>query len=159
MGISSISGPGVISWLGAVGVRHFETQEPSDLEYDPQLCVVAEWRDPEALYLDHVDNAVTEEMLHDAEKGEKLSYAWYKLPVARILKLYSSLMDGVGSRGPIPEGMEAEAALRIDNFIKEHTAIKERVLVLAQEFKHREGYTPTQWDLLKFARVAKNELQ
>ena len=28
------------------GVEHFITQMPADLEYDPQLSVVAEWRDP-----------------------------------------------------------------------------------------------------------------
>ena len=37
MGISRISSPGVARWLAAFGVRRFETQEPSDLEYDPQL--------------------------------------------------------------------------------------------------------------------------
>ena len=31
MGISRISSRGVILWLGAFGVKQFETQEPSDL--------------------------------------------------------------------------------------------------------------------------------
>jgi hypothetical protein len=52
MGISHISSPGLRKWLSAFGVTHFETQEPSDLEYDPQLVVVAEWRDPETLRKD-----------------------------------------------------------------------------------------------------------
>jgi len=33
-GILHISSPGLRKWLAAFGVRHFETQEPSDLEYD-----------------------------------------------------------------------------------------------------------------------------
>src|SRR5262249_3111516 len=41
-GLSTISAPGLRRWLADFGVRHFETQEPSDLEYDPQLVVVAE---------------------------------------------------------------------------------------------------------------------
>jgi len=47
-GLSTISAAGLRRWLSAFGVRHFETQEPSDLEYDPQLVVVAEGRDAAA---------------------------------------------------------------------------------------------------------------
>ena len=53
-GLSTISSIGTRNWLAAFGVKNFETQEPSDLEYDPQLSVVAEWRDPETLYKDHI---------------------------------------------------------------------------------------------------------
>ena len=60
---STISSPGLRRWLAGFGVTHFETQEPSDLEYDPQLVVVAEWRDPKALRDDHIDNAVIDVML------------------------------------------------------------------------------------------------
>ncbi len=45
-GLSTISSKGTRNWLAAFGVKYFETQEPSDLEYDPQISVVAEWRDP-----------------------------------------------------------------------------------------------------------------
>src|SRR5574342_1106472 len=55
MRISHISSPGVTAWLAAFGVKHFETQEPADLEYDPQLVVVAEWRNLETLFKDHAD--------------------------------------------------------------------------------------------------------
>src|SRR5262249_42057408 len=48
-GPTFISDPVVSAWLASVGVRHFETQAPADLEYDPQLRVVAEWRDRAAL--------------------------------------------------------------------------------------------------------------
>ena len=40
----------VVNWLSDFGVEHFITQMPADLEYDPQLSVVAEWRDPETLF-------------------------------------------------------------------------------------------------------------
>src|SRR5258705_8038634 len=36
-GTTFISSPAVVGWLGSVGVRHFETEEPADLEYDSQL--------------------------------------------------------------------------------------------------------------------------
>jgi len=86
MGLSHLSTPGVTAWLSALGVRYFETQEPSDLEYDPQLRVVAEWRDPETLFKDHADNAVIDVMLEAAEHGEKLSYNYWLLPPVRVAK-------------------------------------------------------------------------
>ena len=66
---STISSGGVIKWLGDFGVENFITQMPSDLEYDPQLTVVAEWRNPETLRQDHVDNAVMDALYEEAEKG------------------------------------------------------------------------------------------
>jgi len=154
MGISRISSPGVRSWLAAFGVTHFETQEPADLEYDPQLYVVAEWRDPETLFKDHVDNAVIDAMLENADNGERLRYAWNLLPVGRLMKAYSWLLNRFGSVGPIPEGMDAAAALRHKQFNAMHTAIQERTLALAREFKARQGYVAPYWELLKLARRA-----
>ncbi len=158
-GISNISSIGVRSWLAAFGVRYFQTQEPSDLEYDPQLTVVAEWRDPETLYKDHLDNAVIDIMLEGAEKGERLKYDWYMLPVGRFLKLYSVILNRFEKFGPIPEGMSAESALINDRFSKTHTSIKERAVVLADQFEKENGYRPPYWELIKLARIAKEEIQ
>ncbi len=154
MGLSNISGKGIKSWLSAFGVRHFETQEPSDLEYDPQLRVVAEWRDPETLFKDRVDNAIIDVMLEQADSGKVLSYNLYMLPVARVLKAYSSLLNLFDGIGPIPEGMDAAAALKNDLFTKTHNAVKARVLVLVEEFRKSNGYTPPYWELVKLARIA-----
>jgi hypothetical protein len=159
MGISHISSPGIAAWLAAFGVTHFETQEPSDLEYDPQLCVVAEWRDPETLYQDHVDNAVVEVMLEGAERGDQLGYKWYLLPLARCMKGYSVLLNAVGKVGPIPEGMNATAALRHAQFNKTHGTIKAKVLIMARSFQQQNGYRPPYWELLLLTRRAKNEWQ
>ena len=86
MGISTISNPGLRRWLASFGVKNFETQEPSDLEYDPQMLVVAEWRDPGTLFADHIDNAVIDAMLEGAERGDRLEYPWYQLPLVRLAK-------------------------------------------------------------------------
>ena len=137
MGVSRISTPGVRSWLAAFGVKHFETQSPSDLEYDPQLVVVAEWRDGEALYQDHVDNAILDAMLERAEQGQQLIYDWYLLPLGRIMKAYSFVMNVFGAVGPIPEGMDAAAALKNDHFSQWHRRVKARVLAEAKTFELR----------------------
>jgi hypothetical protein len=158
-GISHISSPGLRKWLAAFGVRHFETQEPSDLEYDPQLVVVAEWRDQATLKKDHDDNAVTEVMLEGAEKGDELHYQWYLLPLGRIVKGYSVVMNLFGKPGPIPEGMSTTAALRTQYYDKQHGAIKERLTLKADKFKAENGYAPPYWELVKLARVAKDEVE
>lgn len=158
MGISSISSPGIARWLSYFGVIYFKTQEPSDLEYDPQLRVIAEWRDTETLFKDHIDNAIIEVMLELAESGKELNYSWYMLPIARMTKLYSSLLNVFGLVGPVPEGMSATAALRNKRLTDDHNAIKERVESMAIEFKKQNNYTAPYWQLLESTKKAMLEL-
>lgn len=154
--ISRISAPGSRSWLAALGVRNFEPRAPSTLEYDPQLRVVAEWRDPETLYDDHIDNVVTEAMLEGAGRGDRLGYPPAILPFVRLAKLYSVIAHALGGDGPIPPGLSASTALRIRDFNRRHRKIKEQVIAAAQEFHHREGYVPPEWELLSFAKRARD---
>ena len=158
MGMSTISTPGLQSWLAAFGVRHFVTQEPSDLEYDPQLAIVAEWRDPLTLFKDHLDNAVIDVMLELAEEGEDLSYDWYALPAARVVKAYSLALNLFGGIGPIPEGMTATAALRNTVFTSKHEAIKRGLEVRATAYASERGYAPPYWELVRLARAARDSL-
>lgn len=157
-GVSHISSPGLRKWLGAFGVRHFETQEPSDLEYDPQFRVVAEWRDPATLKKDRMDNAVTEVMLEGAEKGDEIGYQWYLLPVARIVKAYSMLLNKFGKAGPIPEGMSATTALRTQDYMDKHKAIEKRLAAKAEQYKKKHGYEAPYWALVSLAREAKEQI-
>ncbi len=152
MGRSTISRPGLRDWLASFGVRHFETQEPSDLEYDPQLAVVAEWRDPAALFEDHVDNAVTDAMLEGAERGDRLGYPWYELPLARLLKGWSLLRAATGGAAVIPEGMSPSAALRNRHYGARHDGYAQQVLHRAAAWRRERGYTPPYWVLVALAR-------
>ena len=154
MGLSHLSGRGVTSWLGLLGARHFDTQEPSDLEYDPQLRIVAEWHDSNTLYQDHVDNAIIDVLLEGAERGETLAYNWYLLPLARLSKIYSASLNLFGRVGPIPEGMSATSALRTRRFMARHALIKQRVEAQSRQFQTESGYRPPYWALIKLARLA-----
>lgn len=158
MGMSTISSPGVAAWLASFGVRYFETQEPSDLEYDPQLRVVAEWRDPETLLKDHVDNAIIESLLEGAEAGEKIPVRWYLLPVVRVVKLYSVVLNMLGKEGPIPEGMSATSSLRHLWLVGRHETMRGLVWADVERFRRENLYTPPYWELLKMARRAKASL-
>ena len=152
--ITTMSSPGIVNWLGDFGVRYFETQAPADLEYDPQLVVVAEWRDMGALWDDHVDNAVTEAMLEKADRGLRLGYDWYLLAPARLVKAYSIILNYFGKVGPIPEGMSTPVALKSMSLDKLHKQIKKRVLAEAAVFQQKNGYRPPYWELVKMAGEA-----
>jgi Permuted papain-like amidase enzyme, YaeF/YiiX, C92 family len=154
MGLSTISRPGLRQWLGSFGVRHFATQEPSDLEYDPQVTVVAEWRDAAALFEDHIDNAVTDAMLEGAERGDRLTYPWYQLPMARLLKGWSWVVQRTGRPGTIPEGMAPAAALRNRGYGARHDALAAEVRTAAESWRAERGYAPPYWVLLELARAA-----
>jgi hypothetical protein len=151
MGLSHISSTTVAAWLGSLGVCHFETQEPSDLEYDPQLRVVAEWRDPEALMKAHVDDAVTDAMLMNAPAGAPLTYNPAMLPVTRVAKGYSLLLNLMGKIGPVPEGMSATTALRVKAYRTAHSVTAAKVVARAAAFKTKAGYSPPYWRLVELA--------
>jgi hypothetical protein len=153
-GLSHISSPGLAAWLAAFGVRHFVTEEPSDLEYDPQLTVVAEWRDPDVLFRDHVDNAVVDVLLEHAEHGRRLGYPAARLPFARLAKAYSVALNLVGSVGPVPEGMSAASALRSQRLDEIHAALAGDVLAAAARFTVERGRRPPYWTLVQMARDA-----
>ena len=157
MGLSHISSPTVAAWLGSLGVRHFETQEPSDLEYDPQLSVVAEWRTPEALMKAHVDDAVTDAMLMAAPEGSPLDYNAAMLPVTRLVKGYSWLLNLMGKIGPVPEGMSATTALRVKAFREAHSNAAAQVMQRADAFRQQHGYAVPYWELVQLADSAIKE--
>lgn len=159
MGMSRISSPTLAAWLGSLGVRHFETQEPADLEYDPQLQVVAEWREVPALWQAHLDDAVADAMLDQAPPGRPLPYSPWMLPPARVAKAWSLALNAVGRRGPVPEGMSATSALRADAFKAEHRAVKVRLDPLAAGFRKAHGYSPPYWELVRMAGQALEALR
>ncbi|MEQ9309793.1 MAG: YiiX/YebB-like N1pC/P60 family cysteine hydrolase [Balneolaceae bacterium] len=149
---STISSFGVVTLLNTFGVENFVTQMPSDLEYDPQLSVVAEWRNSETLYDDHLYNAVIDVMLESAENGVNIDYNYFLLPIVRTLKAYSRIKNRFGSIGPIPEGMSATQALKSDAFISKHEEIKILTDNKVKEFHQKEGYLPPYWEMVKLAR-------
>lgn len=153
-GLSTITAPGLRRWLASFGVTQFTTQEPSDLEYDPQLVLVAEWRDAATLHGDRIDNAVIDAMLEGAERGDPLGYAWYQLPVVRILKGWSWVRQQFGGVGPVPEGMSARAALRNRAFGERQRRIAEAVHLEVAAQERDRGYPLTYWKILELARTA-----
>ena len=153
-GVSTISSPGIINWLGAFGVENFVTQMPGDLEYDPQLAVVAEWRNPETLMKDHIDNAVMDALISKADGGAQIGYNHWMLPIARVIKGWSWLQNKFGYPGVIPEGMSATQGLKNEYFVNMYESISEKTLLAAHQFEKEKGYEPPYWQLVKMAEQA-----
>jgi hypothetical protein len=86
-----------VRWLNNFGVENFVTQTPSDLEYKPIFSVVAEWRNKEILFQDHLDNAVMDALIGRANNGEPLDYNIWPLPL-RIIKGYSLVLNTMGKK-------------------------------------------------------------
>ncbi len=156
-GQSFISAPGTRRWLWSVGVRNFATLEPSDLEYDPQLAIVAEWFDAAALAKEHRDNAVTDALLEAAEAGAELDFAWWRRPLARVAKAWSALLVATGRVGPVPEGMSPEAALRSVRYSTWHDEVSRGLEARAAAFRAKHGYAAPYWQLVALAREARDE--
>ena len=154
---STISSQGVVKWLHDFGVENFVTQMPSDLEYDPQLAVVAEWRHPQTLFKDHIDNAVMDALLQKANQGKIIEYNIWQLPIVRVIKGYCIIKNMFGNMGMIPEGMSATKALKNQSFVAMHVDVKNKTMQMADEFFNQNGYRAPYWQLVKFAEAAANE--
>ncbi len=148
---STISSDGIINWLNVFGVEKFVTQMPSDLEYDPMLSVVAEWRNKEVLFQDHLDNAVMDALISQANNGEKLDYNIWLLPIARTIKAYSFFLNVIGKEGLIPEGMDAVMALKNNDFVDRFNTCKSITESKIQSFKEENNYLPPYWQMLRMA--------
>ena len=152
---ASVSAPGLARWLSTLGVREFTSLVPSDIEYDPQVRAVVEWRDAPGLMDFRLDNAVIDALLEEAERGTELGYAWYALPVARLLKGFAVGQGIVGFLPKIPQGMSAAAALRVNALVSTvHPAVKTELSVRAEAFRANRGYDAPYWVLVELAREA-----
>ena len=153
---STISSKGTINWLQTFGVQNFVTQMPSDLEYDPLLSVVAEWRNKDVLFKDHLDNAVMDALITKANKGETLNFNVWQLPIARVIKFYSLVLNLIGKDGIIPNGMSATMALKNNDFVQKFKNCKALTEKKVEDFKETNGYLPPYWELVKFAETSIN---
>jgi hypothetical protein len=153
-GVSTISSQGVVNWLHAFGVENFVTQMPADLEYDPQLSIVAEWRNPETLYKDHLDNAVMDVLLEEADKGRPIKYSIWQLPMVRVIKGWCMIKNYFGKPAIIPEGMSATQALKNQYFVAMYQQLSDATKLLSQQFIKEHHYKPPYWQLVNLARKA-----
>ena len=95
-------------------------------------------------------------MLEGADRGDRLTYDHALLPVVRVVKAYSWVLNVFGGVGPVPEGMSATAALKNTMYSERHAEVTQSLSNQAFEFKKSRGYTPPYWQLLAMARKFTN---
>ena len=127
---------------------------PSDLEYDPQLSIVAEWCDPQTLLKDHIDNAVMDALLERANEGLNIDYNHWLLPLARLVKGFSMLQNALGIPGIIPEGMSATRGLKNNGFVTLYTETRHKTEDAINKFVQEKGYRPPYWQMVAMAKQA-----
>ena len=91
-------------------------------------------------------------MLEGAERGDAIDYDYPYLPLARMAKAWSLLLNTLGRHGPVPEGMSATTALRSKWLDERHQAIKAGVLMRVDAFRTERNYEPPYWQLVAMAR-------
>ncbi len=149
--LSTFTSPSLVGWLASLGVTQFETQAPADLELDPAVVVVAEWRAVDVLRTERIHDAVIDAMLEDAMPGEPLPYDTSRLPLARLAKAWSWVLNRFGEIGPVPEGMSATVALRADGLRARHAAAVRLLEERAAAFRAEHGYEAPYWELVRLA--------
>jgi len=80
-----------------------------------------------------------------------LGYDLWKLPVVRVLKLYSSVLNSMGREAVIPEGMSVLTALTSNDFEHRFQNTKNQTMRQVAEFKEQEGYFPPYWQISSMA--------
>lgn len=152
---SKLEAPGLTRWLGDMGVTHFITIVPSDIEYDLRIAPVAEWRNLETLQYDRLDNAVLDVLLESAESGSRLGYSPLAVLPGGITKLWSELKLLTGAKAVIPEGMSIGTALRVRSLSgKVHPKLRAAIADADADFLKKNGYHAPYWTLVVFARQA-----
>jgi len=68
------------------------------------------------------------------------------------------ILNQFGKVGPIPEGMSAATALRVQRLKANHAALAARLREKAEKFKAERGYVPPYWELVRLAREAARDL-
>jgi hypothetical protein len=149
----TLTARGLVRWLGDMGVTNFTTLIPSDLEYDPRLAPVAEWRNADALRADRLDNITLDVLLEAAERGDRLGYAPHVYLPGGVVKLWSRLESTLGVTPTIPEGMTVATALRVRSLMKTvHPRLRTAIARADDYFRTERGYPAPYWTLTDLAR-------
>jgi len=155
---SRLDTPGIIRLLGPLGVRQFVTLTPQDLELDPRLAAVAEWRYIHALRKDRIENALIGALFGAAERGASFRAPPFLLAESRLIRGFSNVQSFLGFPPAMPEGMNPSSAARAAGFQKHiYPTLMLAISNKAEAFRRAEGYEPPAWVLAGFAKEALNE--
>ena len=93
------------------------------------------------------------------EQGAAFGYPLWSLPLARLAKGYSWVLNRFGAVGPVPEGMSATVALRARWLVARHEVLKQSVIERSRAFQQQHGYRAPFWRLFTFAQEAAGDVE
>jgi hypothetical protein len=96
-------------------------------------------------------------LIGEANKGEQLDYNIWTLPLARVIKTYSFVLNVFGKDGVIPAGMDAVTALKNNHFVNRFQNLKSLTIKKVEQFETENGYLPPYWQLVRFAEESLNQ--
>ena len=95
-------------------------------------------------------------LISQANRGEKLDYNLWHLPIARLIKGYSLILNIAGKEGIIPKGMSSVTALKNNDFVNRFQNCKKLTMSKIETFKEENGYLPPYWQLVKMSEESLN---
>ena len=145
--------PGLAAWLHSLGVRNLSLLVPSDLEYEPGLALVAEWRNIEQIRQERIKNALYDALTAGAGMGDRLGYPMDEAPLALLVKGWSVVQFYRGKESKIPDGMGALDALRYRAFTgRVYPHFEKNLRGAAVWLNKKQGFEPTFWQLAGLAK-------
>ncbi|MCA9611269.1 MAG: hypothetical protein KC586_00790, partial [Myxococcales bacterium] len=108
------------------------------------------------LFDNHLDDAVVDALLEGAASaGDEIGHDPWMLPVARLMKAWSWVKNRFGAVGPVPEGMSATVALRVQWLNARHAELRGRVERKVEQYRARTGHRPPYWELVRMANASR----
>lgn len=124
--------------LGPSKINH----EPFEMEYDPKLIVAGEWYETKTLYDQRVLTAATSTLILSNNEAGFVN-PW-KLPMYRVIKAYSMILNQFGANGPIPKGVSAQTHMVRVALVKQQkkalTELKKELAKYESEQNHKATY-------------------
>ncbi|MCB0504753.1 MAG: hypothetical protein KDC58_04540 [Cyclobacteriaceae bacterium] len=124
--------------------------EPFELEYDPQLMVVGEWYNTQTLYDKRVLTAATSSVILSSPKMRFVNPIL--LPIYRIKKGLSMIMNQFGYKGLIAQGVSAQTQMALDALHQEQKKVVEELSEELHKYESEQKHRATYLKMLQSAK-------
>jgi hypothetical protein len=122
-------------------------------EVHPSLVEVFEVRESRVILNERLQELSIQILTDKFRNKEFEDFNIFLLPVARIVKLYSLIIESVTDRekeGPVPQDVSAREALKLWFMEKEYSKIYNSLEEKVNHFKSQNNRNPFYWELLSF---------
>lgn len=126
-----------------------------ELEFDHRFEVAGEWYNSQLLYDRRLITAATSSIIRFDKKTSFINPIL--LPIYRLVKGYSILIDQLGFEAPIPSGITAQTQLVYDILAKKQNKLVEQLEVELSKYENDQNHKATYLKILQKADEIKAE--